>query len=73
MTTPRTGRCQHCEQTRPLYRHDGELQFWGYDPSEAAWLCARCWSDRETAIEADDPFHLLGNDPFAALAAGGAS
>lgn len=56
--TPRPGRCQHCAQTRPLFQHEGELQFWGYDPSETAWLCARDWEAREIAIENDQAFHI---------------
>ena len=56
--TPRTGRCQHCQQVRPLFQHDGELQFWGYNPGDEAWLCARDYSARETAIENDRPFHI---------------
>ncbi|MFD6691076.1 hypothetical protein ACFWEV_35060 [Streptomyces bacillaris] len=56
--TPRTGRCQHCQQIRPLWRHEGQLQFWGYDPGEAAWLCARDYSAREVAVERDEPFHI---------------
>jgi hypothetical protein len=56
--TPKTGRCQHCQQIRPLFKHEGELQFWGYDPSETAWLCARDHGRREIAIENDRPFHV---------------
>jgi hypothetical protein len=57
-STPRTGRCQHCGQTRPLFEHEGELQFWGYDPSEKAWLCTPDWQARETAIDNDQPFRI---------------
>lgn len=60
MTTdmPKTGSCQHCRQTRPLFLHEGELQFWGYDPAERAWLCSPDWSRREAAIENDQSFHV---------------
>jgi hypothetical protein len=57
-STPRNGRCQHCGQTRPLFKHEGELQYWGYDPTDTAWLCARDHSAREIAIENDRAFHI---------------
>lgn len=57
-TQPRTGRCQHCQQIRPLFEHDGPGHYWGYDPADAAWLCARDYSARELAIENDQPFHI---------------
>lgn len=57
-STPKTGTCQHCGQTRPLFKHEGELQFWGYDPADAAWLCARDFSAREDAVENDKPFSI---------------
>lgn len=53
-----TGRCQHCQQVRPVFHHEGELQFWGYNPDDGAWLCAPDWSARETAINNDQPFHI---------------
>lgn len=56
--TPRTGRCQHCKQTRPLFKHEGELQYWGYDPTETAWLCAPDWQAREIAVENDRGFAI---------------
>ncbi|WP_405794067.1 hypothetical protein [Streptomyces sp. NBC_01506] len=49
-TQPREGRCQHCQQTRPLFKHEGELQYWGYE-GPTAWLCARDYSAREVAVE----------------------
>lgn len=69
MTTPRIGRCQHCAQFRPLFRHEGELEFWGYDPEDAAWICARDYNVREAAIENDRPFHINRHiQPFQAAA-----
>lgn len=56
--TQKVGRCQHCQQIRPVFHHEGELQFWGYDPADAAWLCAHDYSAREVAIENDRPFHI---------------
>lgn len=59
MTThPTIGRCQHCQQIRPVFHHPGKHDngdhIWStpYPPywSEAgAWLCARDYSDAETA------------------------
>jgi hypothetical protein len=56
--TPRTGRCQHCGQTRPLFHHEGELHYWGYNPDDAAWLCSPHWQARETAIDNDRHFEI---------------
>jgi hypothetical protein len=64
-STPKTGRCQHCLQIRPLFEHEGELQFWGYDPGDLAWLCARDHSAREIAIENDRAFRIHPIQPFA--------
>lgn len=55
---PKTGRCQHCGQTRHVFLHEGELQFWGYDPGERAWLCGPDWEAREIAIENDRGFYV---------------
>ncbi|NUU23327.1 MAG: hypothetical protein HOV68_17720 [Streptomycetaceae bacterium] len=64
--TPRVGRCQHCKQLRPLFHHEGELHYWGYDPGDAAWLCAPDYSARETAIDNDQAFSVFhAVEPFA--------
>lgn len=52
----RNGNCNQCNADGILYLHEGELQFWGYDPAEAAWLCAGDWEAREAAVLSDAPF-----------------
>lgn len=53
-----TGRCQHCQQQRPLFKHEGELHDWGFNPDNAAWLCARDHSARQLAIESGDDIRI---------------
>lgn len=56
-TTPRVGRCQHCQQIRPVFRWGDSLQFPGGRPT-GAWLCARDYSAATLADENNQPFHV---------------
>ncbi|MFD7868009.1 hypothetical protein [Streptomyces sp. NPDC059783] len=55
---PAIGRCQHCLQIRPVFhhdlRHDNGDHIWDTPypadwPATGAWLCARDYSNAETA------------------------
>jgi hypothetical protein len=69
MTDPevRVGRCQHCEQIRPVFhydlRHDNGDEIWDqpYPPywnTTGAWLCARHWSQADTCRINGLSFHV---------------
>jgi hypothetical protein len=54
---PKVGRCQHCQQIRPVFRWGDNLQFPGGQPT-GAWLCARDYSAATLADESSQPFHI---------------
>jgi hypothetical protein len=54
---PQVGRCQHCQQVRPVFRWGDELQFPGGLPT-GAWLCARDYSAATLADENNQPFRI---------------
>jgi hypothetical protein len=65
--TLKVGRCQHCQQIRPIWHYDGKYDngedIWDtpypeYWPTTGAWLCARDWSAAETARVNGLPFHV---------------
>jgi hypothetical protein len=69
MTDPevRVGRCQHCQQVRPVFhydhRHDNGDHIWDqpyppYWPTTGAWLCARDWSTADTCRANGHSFHV---------------
>jgi hypothetical protein len=60
---PAEGRCEHCKQTRPLFRyepdHNAHLDPYGLTcrwctREQQPLLCARCWS-AERELEDNDP------------------
>lgn len=64
-TPQRVGRCQHCQQIRPVFhydlRHDNGDHIWStpYPPYwqwTGAWLCAPDWSRAETCRVNGLPF-----------------
>jgi hypothetical protein len=64
---PKVGRCQHCEQIRPVFhydqRRDNGDHIWDepYPPywsTTGAWLCARHWSAADTARTNGLSFHV---------------
>lgn len=66
-TLPKVGRCQHCQQIRPVFHYnatyDNGEPIWDtpyppYWPTTGAWLCARDWSAAETARVNGIPFHV---------------
>ena len=66
-TLPKVGRCQHCQQIRPVFHHDGKYDngedIWAtpypdYWPTRGAWLCARDYSAAETARVNGLTFHV---------------
>ncbi|WP_062215682.1 hypothetical protein [Streptomyces sp. NBRC 109706] len=51
---PAVGRCQRCQQLRPVWRLDAPAAFWNdarYTTPTGAWLCARHYSDATTTHE----------------------
>jgi hypothetical protein len=63
----RVGRCQHCQQIRPVFHHDRKHDngepLWDtpyppYWPTTGAWLCARDYSAAETARVNGLSFHV---------------
>ena len=54
---PQVGRCQHCQQIRPVFRWGEELQFPGGLPT-GAWLCARDCSAATLANENNQHFRI---------------
>lgn len=64
---PKIGRCQHCQQIRPVFHHDGKFDngddlwdapyppYWG---TTGAWLCVRDYSAAELARENRATFHV---------------
>lgn len=65
---PKVGRCQHCQQVRPVFHYDHKYDngepIWAIPypaedwPWPGAWLCARDWSDAETCRVNGLPFHV---------------
>lgn len=64
---PTIGRCQHCQQVRPVWHHDKKFDngdsIWDtpypeYWLTTGAWLCARCYSAAETARVNGLTFHV---------------
>ena len=64
---PAVGRCQHCQQIRPVFHLDGKFDngepVWStpyseYWPKTGAWLCARDYSAAETARVNGLTFHV---------------
>lgn len=65
---PTVGRCQHCQQIRPVWyydnKHDNGEPIWDTPypaedwPTTGAWLCARDWSAAETARVNGLAFHV---------------
>lgn len=63
----RVGRCQHCQQVRPVFhydrQHDNGDDIWTqpyppYWPTTGAWLCAPDWSAAETCRVNGRSFHV---------------
>ncbi|MER7788587.1 hypothetical protein [Streptomyces sp. NPDC097640] len=64
---PKVGRCQHCQQIRPVFRYDAKFdndepiwdtpcpEFW---IAQGTWLCARDYSAAETARVNGLTFHV---------------
>ncbi|WP_329131471.1 hypothetical protein OG552_10290 [Streptomyces sp. NBC_01476] len=61
------GRCQHCQQIRPIWhydlRHDNGDEIWAkpYPPywmTTGAWLCASDWDAAETCRVQGRAFHV---------------
>ena len=64
---PKVGRCQHCQQIRPVFHYDRKFdngepiwatpcpEFW---IGQGAWLCARDWSAAETCRVNGLTFHV---------------
>jgi hypothetical protein len=66
-TPQRVGRCQHCQQVRPVFpydlRYDNGEPIWAepcppYWATDGAWLCAPDWSRAETCRVHGRPFHV---------------
>lgn len=66
-TQPEIGRCQHCQQIRPIWRynrtHDNGDPIWAtpcppHWGTPGAWLCARDWSAADTARVNGRSFHV---------------
>ncbi|GAA0500706.1 hypothetical protein [Streptomyces olivaceiscleroticus] len=57
---PRNGRCQHCQQLRPLFPHITTCSSDPYTPGTPAqyWLCARDWSAAEEADQNGQSFYI---------------
>lgn len=64
---PKVGRCQHCQQIRPVFHYDGTFDngqpIWSTPCPEpwavhGVWLCARDWSDAETCRINGTTFHV---------------
>lgn len=64
---PTVGRCQHCQQVRPVFHHDRTFDngepIWDtpYPPywaTTGAWLCVRDYSAAETARVTGRTFHV---------------
>lgn len=64
---PEVGRCQHCQQIRPVFHHDATFDngepIWDtpypeYWIATGAWLCARDYSAAETARVNGLTFHV---------------
>jgi len=56
-TPQRIGRCQHCQQIRPVWRWGDSLQAPGGLPT-GAWLCARDYSAATEADVHNRHFHI---------------
>ncbi|RSN50517.1 hypothetical protein DMH12_24865 [Streptomyces sp. WAC 04229] len=63
----KVGRCQHCQQTRPVFPYtatfDNGEPIWStpcppYWADLTIWLCARDWSNAETARVNGRTFHI---------------
>src|SRR5438067_9810112 len=64
---PKVGRCQHCQQVRPVFHYDATFdngepiwstacpEFWS---AQGVWLCARDWSEAETCRVNGRTFHV---------------
>lgn len=64
---PQVGRCQHCQQVRPVFHYDAKFdngepiwatpcpEFW---IAQGVWLCARDWSEAETCRANGLTFHV---------------
>jgi hypothetical protein len=64
---PKVGRCQHCQQIRPVFHYDAKFdngepiwdtpcpEFW---IGQGVWLCARDWSAAETCRVNGSTFHV---------------
>lgn len=64
---PKVGRCQHCQQIRPVFHLDAKFDngepIWDtpypeYWPTTGAWLCVRDYSAAETARVNGLTFHV---------------
>jgi hypothetical protein len=67
LNNPTIGRCQHCQQIRPVFHYDHRFDngdhLWDtpypdYWPITGAWLCVRDYSAAETARVNGSSFHV---------------
>ncbi|CQR59259.1 hypothetical protein [Streptomyces leeuwenhoekii] len=84
---PRVGRCQHCQQIRPVFLYtatfDNGEPIWTtpcpeYWTAHGVWLCTRDWSEAETCRVNGRTFHVehglvvfAENEPRTRIWAGG--